>query len=214
MNIYLWVASDRCWGEDSRILQFDEGNNLNRLMRNILPNSCLPCAIATQPPFQQSSSTHHLLVPKCTKFIRVWRPKGWRCPTLAFLHPEWRQATGKGPWPLGTRNRVGESAISAGLSHSAVTAQPKWGERWCGRARLGRAWPVPAPSTRMGLATDTIAPCFPSTAVFSSQDSLQSPWAGAPCYRPCPCLLLILSPPPKMISTQQRSPKHREAGLA
>lgn len=104
MNIYLWVASDRCWGEDSRILQFDEGNNLNRLMRNILPNSCLPCAIATQPPFQQSSSTRHLLVPKHTKFIKVWCPQGWRCPTLAFStqNGDRQPGKGRGLWVLAT----------------------------------------------------------------------------------------------------------------
>lgn len=95
MNIYLWVASDRCWGEDSRILQFDEGNNWNRLMRNILPNGCLPSAIATPPPLQQSSSTHQPLASTRTGFIKVRGPKGCRYPNFGVSHPERRQAAGE-----------------------------------------------------------------------------------------------------------------------
>lgn len=144
MNIYLWVASDRCWGEDSRILQFDEGNNLNRLMRNILPNSCLPCAIATQPPFQQSSRTHQLLVPKCKKFLKVQCPKGWRCPTSASSTQNWRQATGKGPWPLGYLQPSWRRCNFSWVQPLHGGAQPKCGESWCGGARSGCAWPVPA----------------------------------------------------------------------
>lgn len=73
-------------------------------MRNILPNSCLPCAIATQPPFQQSSCTHQLLVSKRTKFIKVRCPKGWRCPTLAFSTQNGDRQPGKsrGLWVLAT----------------------------------------------------------------------------------------------------------------
>lgn len=99
MNIYLWVASDRCWGEDSRILQLDEGNNLNRLMRNILPNSCLLCAIA---PLQQSSCTHQPLGSKHTKFTKVWCQKGWKCPALVFSTQNGDKQLGKGLWGLAT----------------------------------------------------------------------------------------------------------------
>lgn len=92
MNIYLWVASDRCWGEDSWILQFAGGNNWNRLMRNILPNSCLPSATAPAcsglwDPNTQSSA--RLGVQEAAGAQLWWFPHR--------MEPETR----KGMWPLG-----------------------------------------------------------------------------------------------------------------
>jgi len=168
-NIYLWVASDRCWGEDSRILQFDEGNNLKRLMRNILPNSCLPCATATRP---QSCSTHQLLLPKRTKFPEVQCPEGWRCPALVFStqNGDRQLGTARGLWVLAPE------PVKVRFQRGSVTPRWwKWGDTvW--RSPVRACVPVPAPSSRMGSATGTIAPRLASTAVPSSWDGLQSPW--------------------------------------
>lgn len=92
MNIYLWVASDRCWGEDSWILQFAGGNNWNRLMRNILPLQL--------PPRCRRSRTQRPLGPKHTKFSQAWCPKGWRCPDLVVSTQNGARQLGKGMWPL------------------------------------------------------------------------------------------------------------------
>lgn len=119
MNIYLWVASDRCWGEDSWVLQFAGGNNWNRLMRNILPYSCLPGATAP--------AHSGLWDPNTQSSARLGVHTGWRCPALVVSTQNGARQLGKGRglWVLGAELvKVALEVVVAQLS----------GGSWCGGA--------------------------------------------------------------------------------
>lgn len=147
MNIYLWVASDRCWGEDSRILQFDGGNNLNRLMRNILPQCCLPCTTATwclganiaflHPRAQSSPSSG------------VQRSGGVR------PHPKWRCGVGKG----------------------SLAAQSSKVHPWLGQDGIGECghWGVHGVSPFPAPGHELCSSVRPHAAIPFSQHCVQSP---------------------------------------
>jgi len=132
-------------------------------------------------------------------------------PSFGVFHPEWRQATGNSPWPLGTCTRAGESAISAGFSHSAVVEMGGHGVEEPGQGV--RARPGSQQQDGLGHRYHRSASRQHGRPLLLGRfaESLGGT-GGEFCCRPCPLILL----PPKRTNTQCSFsvPTHREAGLA
>lgn len=143
-----------------------------------------------QPLCGRPGCTHRLLVPKRTKFIKVWCPKGWRFPPKI------------GESSLATCNRVHESASSAGHRCAAVAAGTKVGTAGIGASR--------SPAGVCSIHPWCQQPGHKHHSSKLSQHhhplilvcGLQSPQGTAFCYRP---LLLHQSPSPG-------APPRRRAG--